>query len=47
MFGMTTWEQVALMAFVWIAVQIVLLGLWFRFAQREERRRREVMGDDE
>lgn len=46
MWGMTAWEQAALMLLVWAAVQIVLLGLWFRFARHEEDRRREVMRDD-
>lgn len=46
MFGLTTWEQAALMALVWLAVQLVLLGLWFRFARHKEHRRRDVMLDD-
>ena len=46
MWGLTAWEQAALMIVLWGVVQIVLLGLWFRFARHEEDRRREVMRDD-
>ena len=46
MWGMTAWEQAALMIVGWGIVQLMLLLVWARFARREEERRREVMRDD-
>ena len=43
MFGMTAWEQTALMIIGWGVVQLALLLVWARFARREEERRREVI----
>ena len=47
MFGMTAWEQTALLIVGWGIVQLILLLVWARFARREEERRREVMRDDD
>ncbi len=47
MWGMTAWEQTALMICLWGVVQLVLLLVWARFARREEERRREVMQDSD
>ncbi len=47
MWGMTAWEQTALMIVGWGIVQLALLLVWARFARREEERRREVMRDDD
>ena len=47
MWGMTAWEQTALMICLWGVVQLVLLLVWARFARREEERRREVMRDSD
>ena len=47
MWGMTTWEQAALMIVLWGIVQLALLLAWARFARHEEHRRREVMRDDD
>ncbi len=47
MWGMTAWEQTALMICLWGIVQLILLLVWARFARREEERRREVMRDSD
>ena len=47
MFGLTAWEQTALMIVGWGVVQLALLLVWARFARREEERRREVMRDSD
>ena len=47
MFGLTAWEQTALMIVLWGVVQLALLLVWARFARREEERRREVMRDSD
>ena len=47
MWGLTAWEQTALMIVLWGVVQLALLLVWARFARREEERRREVMRDDD
>lgn len=47
MFGLTAWEQAALMVVLWGVVQLALLLVWARFARREEERRREVMRDSD
>ena len=47
MWGMTAWEQAALMIVGWGIVQLMLLLVWARFARREEERRREVMQDSD
>ena len=47
MWGLTAWEQTALMICLWGIVQLILLLVWARFARREEERRREVMRDDD
>lgn len=47
MWGLTAWEQAALMIVLWGVVQLALLLAWARFARREEERRREVMRDSD
>lgn len=47
MWGLTAWEQTALMIVGWGVVQLALLLVWARFARREEERRREVMRDSD
>ena len=47
MWGLTAWEQAALMIVLWGVVQLALLLVWARFARREEERRREVMRDSD
>ena len=47
MWGLTAWEQTALMIVLWGVVQLILLLVWARFARREEERRREVMQDSD
>lgn len=47
MWGLTAWEQTALMIIGWGVVQLALLLVWARFARREEERRREVMRDSD
>ncbi len=47
MWGLTAWEQTALMIIGWLVVQLALLLVWARFARREEERRREVMRDSD